>query len=150
MLQMGVRYPCPDETMPSAAVFPWISNVASSKSAGICWCSSEEPSASLCAAVRGCELPAELLLFAAVLVKKFTMPAKNRGGGGKEKGNRENEKQNMKLMKVGEYFWCYNVARIGFFSSCCALLKASLVSSSRCECNSCTTVRGTREAMRNP
>lgn len=66
-----------------------------------------------CATVRGCELPAELLLFAADLVKKFTMPAK-KGGGGEEKGNRENKKQSMKLMKVGEYFWCCNVARIRF------------------------------------
>lgn len=66
----------------------------------------------LCAAVRGCEQPAELLLFAADLVKKFTMPAKKEGG--EEKENRENEKQSMKLMKVGEYFWCYNVARIRF------------------------------------
>lgn len=39
------------------------------------------------------------------------MPAK-KGGGEGEKGNRENKKQSMKLMKVEEYFWyCY---RIGF------------------------------------
>lgn len=67
----------------------------------------------LCAAVRGCELPAELFLFAADLVKKFTVPAK-KGGGGEEKGTRENKKQSMKLMKVGEYFWYYNFARIRF------------------------------------
>lgn len=67
----------------------------------------------LCAAVRGCELPAELLLFAADLVKKVHHASKN-GGGGEEKGNRENKKQSMKLKKVRECFWYYNVARIRF------------------------------------
>lgn len=68
----------------------------------------------LCAALKGCELPAELLLFAADLVKKFTLPAKKQEEEEKKKGNRKNKKQSMKLMKVEEYFWYYNVTRIRF------------------------------------
>lgn len=45
VLQIGVRYSCPYETMTSAAVFPWIPDVASPKGVGICWFSSEAPSA---------------------------------------------------------------------------------------------------------
>lgn len=69
----------------------------------------------LCAALKGCELPAELLLFAADLVKQFTLPAKKQEEEEeKKKGNRKNKKQSMKLMKVEEYFWYYNVTRIRF------------------------------------
>lgn len=67
----------------------------------------------LCAALKGCELPAELLLFAADLVKQFPLPAEKQEEE-KKKGNRKNKKQSMKLMKVEEYFWYYNVTRIRF------------------------------------